>query len=178
MKNIFKVVFKAVAGFFTSPVKVSFFLIFLLSLLAVAEYFYLGLARRTFVFYTLSDGIITVEDRMLKHSRSQEDNIIQYVEETLLGPVSPDLLPIITKGTKLISLLFRDGVVYANFSQSAALPPLEGGNTKDNFLTFHDSILRNFSYVNDVRFFIEGNSVFSYDFQQDIQDETDGFSGV
>jgi hypothetical protein len=102
---------------------------------------------------------------MLKHSPTREEDLIRYTEETLLGPAAPDLLPLFPRETRLLSLLFRQGVVYADFSADAALPPLEGGSTRENFLTLHDGILRNFSYVKDVRFFIEGTAIFDGNLQ-------------
>jgi len=176
MNVIIKYIFKPVANFLLSPVKRSILLVCILALLALAEFLYLGLARRTFVFYTLNEGIIIVEDRMLKHAQSREDDIIRYVEETLLGPVSPDLLPLFPSGTRLISLMYRDGVVFANLTPDAAMPPAEGGITIENFRTLYASILRNFSYVSDIRFFIDGNIVYSDEFRQkDTQDVTIDF---
>jgi len=162
--NVFLNTVRYAANFMASGLKRSLFLIAVLAVIALAEFSILGLARRTFVFYTISDGVIVVEDRMLKHSSSREVDITRYVEEALLGPVSPDLLPLFPRGTRLKSLLYRNGVVYADFSEDAALPPLEGGSTFDNFRTFYDGILRNFSYVKDVRFFIEGNAVYAEEF--------------
>jgi len=158
--------FGQIAGFLSSSFKRRLFFISILAVVALTEFFVLGLARRTFVFYTVSDGVLVVEDRMLKHSESREGDIIRYTEETLLGPVAPGLLPLFPRETRLKSLLYRNGVVYADFSADAALPPIEGGRTIDNFRTFYAGILRNFSYVNDVRFFIEGNVIFTEDFLQ------------
>jgi spore germination protein GerM len=135
-----------------------------LCIVTLTEFFILGLARRTFVFYNISDGVIVVEDRMLKHSRSREGDITRYTEEVLLGPVSPDLLPLFPRETRLKSLLYRNGVVYADFTEDAALPPVEGGATLNNFLTLSDGILRNFSYVKSVRFFIEGKAIYIDEF--------------
>jgi hypothetical protein len=168
MSAAFNTVFRPVAGFLGStPAKRWFFLISILILAALTEFVYLGLARRTFVFYTISDRIIVVEDRMLKRSKSREGDIIRYVEETILGPVSPDLLPLISRGAKLRSLLYRNGVVYADLSSDAAMPPLEGGRTRENFRTLYEGILRNFSYVKDVQFFIEGTSVYTGEFRKE-----------
>ena len=157
-------VFKAIIEFLSVPVKRWLLLIGILGIIALIEFFYLGFARRTFVFYTIDSGIIAVEDRMLKHSNSKEEDIIRYTEETLLGPVSPDLLPLFPRETKLKTLMYRDRVVYIDLSESAALPPTgtvtKGPEILDNFGTLYDSIIRNFSYVSDVRFFIEGNAVF------------------
>jgi len=146
---------------------VSLSLIAVLAATVIFEFFFLDLARRTFVFYTLKDGVIVVEDRMLKNAETKEGDIIRYTEETLLGPVTPDLLPLFPKETKLISLLYREGVVYVNFTSDAAMPPLEGGVTIDNFRAFHAGILRNFSYVSDVRFFIEGAAVYTEGFERE-----------
>jgi spore germination protein GerM len=87
------------------------------------------------------------------------------MEEMLLGPVSPELSPLFPVETRLKSLLYRNGVVYADFSEDAVFPPVEGGNILGNFRTLHTGILRNFSYVKDVRFFIEGNPVYVEEFK-------------
>jgi len=172
MSNIFNTVFKRFAEFLASPVKRRLMFICILGTVAVIHFFYMGLNRRTFVFYTVDDRIIYVEDRMLKHSSSKEEDIIRYTEEFLLGPVSPDLIPLFPRETKLKSLMFRNRVVYADFSESAALPPLENLSRKplDNFRTLYDGILRNFSYVSDVRFFIEGNAIFLENTKETGQD--------
>jgi len=161
-----KEIINQTAGFLSAKSNRRLLLIIFLALAALTEFFVLGLARRTFVFYTVNDGVLVVEDRMLKHTRSREGDIIRYTEEMLLGPVAPGLLPLFPRETGLKSLLYRNGVVYVDFSADAALPPVEGGNTLDNFRTFYAGILRNFSYVNDVRFFIEGNAIFTEDFLQ------------
>jgi len=159
MKEHINTAARSISDFFSSAVKRCLFFIGVLGLLALTQFLVLGLARRTFIFYTVDDGKIVVEDRMLKHSKSREGDIIRYTEEMLLGPVSPDLLPLFPRETRLKSLLYRNGVVFADFSAPAALPPLEGGSTNVNFRTFYAGILRNFPYVKDVRFFVEGNAV-------------------
>jgi len=173
MNVFFRTVLKPIANFLSSGIKRSLFFIGLLALTAFVEFSVLGLARKTFVFYTINDGVIVVEDRMLNHSSSPEVDIIRYTEEMLLGPVSPDLLPLFPRGTKLRSLLYRDGVVYVDFSQDASLPPVEGGRTLDNFRTFYAGILRNFSYVRDVRFFIEGRAVYIEEFRREVLPQGD-----
>jgi len=154
-------------GRFSIPKSVFFLSVLLfLAIAALIEFFNLGLARRTFVFYTISDGDIVVEDRMIKKSPSREIDIVRYIEETLLGPVDQDLLPLFPRGTKLNSMMYRNGAVYADFSADAVLPPEEGGRALDNFQTLYDGILRNFSFVRDIRFFIEGRVVYADKFRQ------------
>ena len=159
MRDFINNSFRSIVDFLSSTVKRRLFFIVILALAALTEFLVLGLARRTFIFYTVDEGNIVVEDRMLKHSKSREGDIIRYTEEVLLGPVSPDLLPLFPRETRLRSLLYRNGVVFADFSADAALPPIEGGRTINNFRTFYAGILRNFPYVKDVRFFIDGNAV-------------------
>jgi hypothetical protein len=165
MKELINSTLKSTSGFFSSRVKRRLLFIVILAAAAITEFFVLGLARRTFVFYNVNDGLIVVEDRMLKRTKSREDDIIRYTEETLLGSAAPDLLPLFPRETRLKSLLYRNGVVFVDFSTDASLPPIEGGRTLDNFRTFYAGILRNFSYVKDVRFFIEGNAVFTEEFR-------------
>jgi len=169
MNAFFNSIIKPIAGFFGSKFKRRLLLICILATAALSEFFVLGLARRTFVFYTIDDGGIVVEDRMLKRSPSREMDIIRYTEETLLGPVAPDLLPLFPRETRLKSLLYRDGIVYVDFSEEAALPPVEGGRALDNFQTLYAGILRNFSFVRDVRFFIEGNVAYAGELRQDTE---------
>jgi spore germination protein GerM len=123
------------------------------------------MSRRTFVFYTFDQEKVLVEDRMLPRSASREENIARYVEETLLGPVSLEAAPLFPKGTRLRSLIFRDGTVYGDLSQSAALPvPKTKLDVFAGMLVLNQGIRRNFSYVADVRLFIEGNEAFFKEF--------------
>jgi hypothetical protein len=140
----------------------------LLCIFVLTDFFISGLARRTFVFYSINNGMTTVEDRMLKRSSSREISIGRYVEEVLLGPISPDSAPLFPRETRLRSLLYRDGVVYADLSESAALPPPEGGDVFRSFHTLYTGIRRNFSFVKDVRFFIAGQAAFSGDFNRPL----------
>jgi len=127
-----------------------------------------GHARRTFVFYTIEGKLETVEERNVRVSEKKpqdsafrEINIQRYVEEAILGPVSPDSLPLFPKETRLLSLLYRDGVVYADFSEEAALPPDINGDVATNLKTLHSGIVRNFPYVRDARFFIAGKAAYA-----------------
>ncbi|MCL2277613.1 MAG: GerMN domain-containing protein [Treponema sp.] len=156
-----KNIIKSIAGVFASPVVRALILAGILAAFTITDFLLLNLARRTFVFYTVIEGIIVVENRMIKNAETREIDIKRYAEETLLGPASPGLLQLFPKGTKLISLIYRDGVVYINMSKDAQMPPIEGGTTFNNFRTFYQGILRNFTYVSDVRFFIEGSVIYA-----------------
>ncbi|MCL2270499.1 MAG: GerMN domain-containing protein [Treponema sp.] len=150
--------------------------LFILAAVVINEYSTWGLARRSFVFYASDSGNATVEERMLRvsggnqaHSLSREVDLTRYVEEALLGPISPNLMPLFPKETRLQSLLYRDGTVYVSLSEDAALPPLEGSlQGKEVFTsmeTLNSCIKRNFPYVRDVRFFIGGNAAYAGKFR-------------
>jgi hypothetical protein len=160
MNVILKDALAALHAFFSEKSRRRLVFLAALGLFVLADFFISGLVRRTFVFYSISNGMTVVEDRMLKRSSSRELDIGRYVEEALLGPVSPDSAPLFPRETRLQSLLYRNGVVYADFSEDAALPPLEGGDVFGSFRTLHDGIRRNFSFVKDVRFFIAGRAAY------------------
>jgi hypothetical protein len=132
----------------------------LLGVFAFMEFRFSGLARRTFVFYSVISGSVVVEDRMLHRTEDRETDLARYVEEVLLGPVSPDLNPLFPLETGLRSILYRNGAVYVDLSESAALPVSQGEETFRNFLVLNRGIRRNFFYVKDVRLFVAGNPVY------------------
>ena len=141
---------------------------------AAADYLILGLMRKTFVFYSPRDGAVIVEERMFRGSSSQETDIRRYVEEALLGSVSSDAAFLFSRETRLQSLLFREGVVYANFSESALIPVFPPGQgVYLSFLTLNQGIRRNFSKVKDIKFFIGGREIFSKEFYEFFADHAD-----
>jgi hypothetical protein len=166
MNVVLKDVLHAAARFLAVKRKRRLLLLAILGGIALTEFFVLGLAKRTFVFYTVDSEKLTVEGRMIKRSPLREVNITRYVEEALLGPASPGLLPLFSAETRLQSLLFRDGIVYAGFSEEAALPPFEGGEVLKNLRILYTGIQRNFPFVHDVRFFIAGKAAYHEEFRQ------------
>jgi len=167
--------YRYVLGRFSITQSGLFLLILLfLSMAALIEFFALGLARRTFIFYNIDSGVVAVEDRMLPVSRgnflafyrnrrssSRELDITRYVEEALLGPVYSNSMPLFPRETRLRSLLYRSGTVYLDLSEEALLPPLEGGEVFLNMKTLYAGIRRNFPFVRDVRFFIGGKAAYA-----------------
>ncbi|MDR0553204.1 MAG: GerMN domain-containing protein [Treponema sp.] len=118
-----------------------------------------GFERWTFEFFALDTGKPRIEERIFRRSASREFDIRRYVEETLLGPVSPESAPLFSRDSRLLALMIRDGTVYANLSEIAALPPPEGGEPLVSLASLRRGIRRNFSFVKDVRLYIEGNEV-------------------
>jgi hypothetical protein len=166
MNVVVKDTLKGLARFCANKRSRRLFCLIFLSLAALGEFYYAGLARRTFVFYSNTEGTPVVENRLLKRSGSREIDLRRYAEEVLLGPVPADSAPLFPKGTRLRSLLFRDGVVYADLTEDAALPPPEGGDVFRSLLTLNEGIRRNFAYVRDVRLFIKGTEAYRGEFNE------------
>jgi hypothetical protein len=174
MKVAFKKTCSALARFFSFKLNRRLACLALIVLIALLDFLISGLVRRTFVFYSILEDTTVVEDRMVRRSSSRETDIRRYVEEVLLGPVSPDLALLFPRETRLRSLMYREGTVYADLSEDAALP-LEGGDVFRSCLTLNEGIRRNFSSVKDVKLFIGGNEIFFNEFQgifADLADNT------
>jgi hypothetical protein len=135
-----------------------------LGFLALLDYYRLGLARRTFVFYSEMEGNTVVETRMLSRSGDRETDIRRYVEEALLGPVMPGSAPLFPRETRLNAFMYRDEVVYSDLTEPAALPS-EGGDVWRSLLTLNEGIRRNFPYIKNVKLFIGGNEAFFEEFR-------------
>jgi hypothetical protein len=167
--------YRYVLGRFSIPKSGVFLLALLfLAIAALIEFFTLGLARRTFLYYDIDSGVVIVENRLLPVSRGdilassesrrsspRELDITRYVEEALLGPVSSNSMPLFPRETRLRSLLYRNGIVYLDLSEEALLPPPEGGEVFVNMKTLYAGIRRNFPFVRDLRFFIAGKAAYA-----------------
>ncbi|GHU06812.1 hypothetical protein FACS1894151_00230 [Spirochaetia bacterium] len=155
MTNFLKTLFRAVTGKYARLLYLIIFCIFVGYQVKSAPE-----VRRTFVFYKVEGRSEVIEERMIAKSGSDEADISIYVQEALLGPALPDTAPLLSRETKLLSLLLRDAVVYADFSAEASLAPVEGGDLFQNMLTLNQGIRRNFPSVKDVHFFISGNEIY------------------
>ena len=173
MKELLKKAKASLGGFFGAKKTRRLSYLVVLGIFALSSFFFSGLVRRTFVFYSSIEGNTVVEDRMIHRAGNRETDLRHYVEEVLLGPASPGYSLLFPRETRLHSFMFRDAVVYADLSESAAWPLNEGGDVFPSLLTLNEGIRRNFSYVNDVRLFIGGNEVFFEEFRRIFANSAD-----
>jgi hypothetical protein len=145
----------------------------LLGLIALLDFFRLGLARRTYVFYSELEGNAVVENRMLRRSGDRETDIRRYIDDALLGPVTPGSEPLFPRETRLHSFMYRDDVVYSDLTESAALPFSDRGSVFISLLTLNNGIRRNFPYIKNVKLFIGGNEVFFEEFRKIFMNAAD-----
>ena len=75
-------------------------------------------SRRIFLFEQQNKENLTAEIRYLKKTAAKDD-IKNYVDELLLGPITPQCRPLFPYGTHVKSLFLRDGVLYVNLSEEA-----------------------------------------------------------
>jgi hypothetical protein len=61
--------------------------------------------------------------------------------------------------------MYRESVVYADLTESAALPIPAGRDVYRSFLTLNEGLRRNVPNIKDVRIFIGGNEVFFNEFR-------------
>jgi hypothetical protein len=166
MKSFSRAFGDAVIKFFRKKAHRRLLYLCFLLIFASVDFLFLGLARRTFVFYSIGNQNPVVEDRMIVKTGLRENDLKRYMEEALLGPVALDSAPLFPRGTRLASLLYRDGVVYADLSESAALPAPEGPGVFAALSALYGGIKRNFSYVKDVRLFIAGREAYPEKFRE------------
>jgi len=164
MNDVLKNILSAIGRFLSRTKNRRLMYLVVICLIALWEFVFSGLVRRTFVFYSSLEGKTVVEDRMLSRSRDKETDIRRYVDEALLGPSFPDLDPLFPRGTKLNSFMYRESVVYADLSESAVLPMEGNWDVFRSLLTLNEGVRRNFPFVENVRLFIGGNEVFFNEF--------------
>ncbi len=133
----------------------------LLGLIALADFLIIGNNRYTMVFYSIKEGTPVIEDRMIPSAKTREESLTRYIDEVLLGSVDLDTAPLFLEETRLETLFYRNGEVYINLSETAALAPEDGiHDVKKNISTLVSGIKRNFSYIDKIIIFIHGNEVF------------------
>jgi hypothetical protein len=118
------------------------------------------------------EGKTVVEERMLSRSGDRETDIRRYIEEALLGAVTPGSRPLFPRETRLNAFMYRDEVVYSDLTEPAALPA-EGGDVFKSLLTLNEGIRRNFPYIKNVKLFIGGNEVFFEEFNRIFANSAD-----
>ncbi len=80
-----------------------------------------GQSRRVLFFPLDSGNGQNGEIRNMRLEKGMEKELKAFVEELLLGPVSLEMNPVAPPGTRLESILYRDGQAYLDFSRELAL---------------------------------------------------------
>lgn len=116
--------------------------------------------RRIFVFESYDSTEKSMEVRYL-HKKEGEEAVREFVEELLLGPETDRYIRLFPYGTKLLSCFIRDGVLYTDFSEDAALSMDGTTETERACELLWENVMQNFSDLSEYRVFMMGNEVYA-----------------
>ena len=116
--------------------------------------------RRIFVFESYDTAEKSMEVRYL-HKKDGEEAVREFVEELLLGPETDRYIRLFPYGTKLISCFIRDGVLYTDLSEEAALSMSGTSETYKACALLRENVMQNFGDLKDYRIFMMGNEVYA-----------------
>lgn len=120
--------------------------------------------RQVFLFESYSTSDLACEVRTLEQM-SHKTAIRAFVDELLLGPISPDARPLFPLGTTVRSCFLRDGVLYLDLSEDAI--QLEAGTPSQNTVAteiLKRNLFTNFRNIDIIKLYIVGKEVYeTYD---------------
>ncbi len=104
-----------------------------------------------------NEGVIETEFRRFPKKESVEQNMYNLIQETLLGPEDLRHESILPEGTKLQSLLFREGVLFVDFSSELLLSDQASTISLQEKIALVKRALKfNFKDIEKIIFTIEG----------------------
>jgi hypothetical protein len=124
-----------------------------LGVLALVSFLGAGTVRRTFVFFT-NEGLPLVEERALPLYDDLEDSIRAYMDDLLLGPLSPDTAFFFPEGARLRSFFYRSNRLYADYNRTAYFADFD-------WQILAEELSRNFPMIREMYFFIDGIEIFT-----------------
>lgn len=139
-----------------------------IALFAIAVVFTFSLAvwliskpgkKYNFRFESVDTGKISVENRYLPR-KSYPDNVLQYVDEMVLGPETERFKLLFSPGTYIISSFVRDNVLYVNLSSDVLDRTGSCSEIKTGIELFKTNVLNNFSKINTVEMYIDNKSIY------------------
>ncbi len=133
------------------PLTIFFSLIFSLVAFFVS---YKG-THRTFFFESVDSNEVFIEKRFVPKSPYQ-DKITTYIEELLLGPQTPRLKPVFSRGTTLISCFERKHTLYVNLSKDLLKAEGEVSDFAVAERIFKENIFKNFRQIDIIEIYIDG----------------------
>jgi len=115
--------------------------------------------RRTFIFPSV-DNKEVVETRYLPHNPLKSD-INYYVDELLLGSGVERTKSLFSAGTRLLSCMEKDDVVYINLSDDLLKPDTSVIDIKEGVELLKTNIFINFKHIKKVEIFVNG--IYAYE---------------
>lgn len=116
--------------------------------------------KRTFYFYSIDTGEVATEVRYLPRNPIQGD-IKLFCDELVLGPMTNRFARIIALGTKVDFCTLEDDVLYVGLSEDAVISCTDVEELRKSIDLFKVNIVSNFTKINTVKVYIDGNSVWN-----------------
>jgi hypothetical protein len=143
----------------------------LLAACAVADYIVRDSSRMVMTFYTLVDGKDVIEERLVRNAGGEEDEVRRFVEEMLLGPLTPGAAGFFPLEPAQSCVLEGDSVfislppaaVWAGVKDAEGVLTVDGGRAAGALAR---DIKRNFRHLKNIGIFIDGRET-SFAGQQD-----------
>lgn len=146
-----------------SGVKISLLVLLFIFMISIVWFFFSKPGKRYNVcFESVNSKSYTIEYMYLPIKKYPE-NVVQYVNEIILGPKLENSKFIFTPGTSVISCFVRDDILYVNLTDDILDRVTRSSEIIRGIELFKMNILNNFSKINSVEMYIENKSVFNYD---------------
>lgn len=118
--------------------------------------------KYNFRFESVDTGKVSVENRYLPR-KGYPENVLQYVDELVLGPETERFRMLFSPGTYIISSFVRDNVLYVNLSADVLDRAGSCSEIKTGVKLFKTNVLNTFSKINSVEMYIDNKSIFEHD---------------
>lgn len=140
--------------------------IFLILILVVSIFLYNSenLGKRRVLYFEAVDGSgLYIESRRITEyssTQGRDVHVQQFVQELLLGPVTNGFKSLFLQGTRLESCFVQENILFINLSKEALFPGATTSATKDGVNLLVYNIKKNFSWIESVEIYIDGNKVY------------------
>ncbi|MCQ2600244.1 MAG: GerMN domain-containing protein [Treponema sp.] len=116
--------------------------------------------KYNFRFESVDTGKISVENRYLPR-KAYPDNVLQYVDELVLGPETERFKLLFSPGTYIVTSFVRNDVLYVNLSSDVLDRAGSCSEIKTGIELFKTNVLNNFSKINTVEMYIDNKSIYA-----------------
>jgi hypothetical protein len=134
-----------------------------LALLSAPVLFGPSQKRSIFYFPAHASKAVRTEIRYLPVKKTQAERLSFYIDELLLGPISPDLAPVYPTDTRVSRLFIRGDELYVDITASALEYWVNSVEPDRSFAIFKKNVCTNFRNVDKIYLYIDGKEAYGMD---------------
>ena len=147
----------------STQVKICVCALILFFIISVCSYLFSNpWLKYTFYFEDSKTDKVCVEHRQLPIKKYPE-NVIQYVNELVIGPKKESYKFLFSYGTSIKSCFVRDDVLYINLSKDVLQRAGSCSEIKTGIKLFKKNVLNMFGKIISVEMYIDNKSVYTYE---------------